>query len=548
MKVLIVGGVAGGAGTAARLRRNSEDAEIIMFEKDEYISFANCGLPYYIGDVITEKAALQVNTPEHFSARYNTDVRIFSKVTKVDTQAKTVTVQNVKDGTEYTESYDKLVLSPGAAPIRPPLSGLGADNVFTLRNIADTYAIKDYMQNKNPKTAVVIGGGFIGVEMAENLLKTGIDVSIVEMQSHLLQTIDEDMSYDVHNHLRKLGMHLYLEQAVAAYQNGEIVLANGKTIPADMVILSAGVRPATDFLKDSGITLGAKGEILVDEYFETNIKDVYALGDAVSVQHFVTGKPTLIPLAGPANKQARIVADNIVGKEVKYAKAQGTAILLAGEMTVASFGLTEKQLQEENLPYHKTFVFSQSHAGYYPGAKPMFTKLLFSPEGRIYGAQITGYEGVDKRIDVLATAQRGKLTIYDLTEIDLAYAPPFSGAKDPVNMIGYVAENILEGKTRQFYLEDLKHLPANAFLLDCRTPQEYEAGHIEGFVNLELDDLRNQLDKCPKETPIYITCRVGMRGYLAEQLLKEEGFDTYNFAGGYRLYEAYLQDKAARKA
>ena len=547
MKVLIVGGVAGGAGTAARLRRNDEQAEIIMFEKDEFISFANCGLPYYIGEVIKEKAALQINTPQHFSDRYKVDVRVFNEVIEVNAKEKCVTVLNVNDGTKYIEGYDKLVLSPGAIPLRPSLAGMDAANVFTLRNIADTYAIKDYVDEQKPKTAVVVGGGFIGVEVADNLLKAGLQVSIVEMGNHLIQTIDEDMSYDIHNHLREKGVTLYLNQTVAEYESGQVVLENNKQVPADMVILSIGVRPATGFLADSGIALGSKGEILVNDYFETSIRDVYALGDAVAVPHFVTGKQTYIPLAGPANKQARIVADNITGTRIPYAKSQGTSILLAGDMTVAAFGLTEAKLIEEGIPYKKALTFSQNHAGYYPGAKPMFLKLLFSPEGKIYGAQITGYEGVDKRIDVLSMAQRANATVQDIMDVDLAYAPPFGSAKDPVNMVGYVAENILGGRTKQFYLEDIPSIPEGAFLLDCRTPAEYEAGHMKGFVNLELDDLRNQLQHCPKDTPIYITCRVGLRGYLAEQLLNGMGFDTYNFAGGYRLYEAYEKDKKARK-
>ena len=547
MKILIVGGVAGGAGTAARLRRNDEYAEIIMFEKDEFISFANCGLPYYIGDVIKEKSALQINTPQHFSDRYNVDVRVFSEVIGINVKEKTVTVKNVNTGEEYIESYDKLVLSPGAAPIRPPIEGVDAENVFTIRNIADTYAIKEYIDNEQPKTAVVVGGGFIGVEMADNLRRAGLQVSIVEKADHLVQTIDEDMSYDVHNHLREKGITLYLQQTVTDYKEKRILLNSGKQVQADMVILSVGVKPLTNFLKDSGIPLGDKGEILVNEYFETDVQDVYALGDAVAVPHLVTGKQVYIPLAGPANKQARVVADNITGKRIAYAKSQGTAVLLAGDMTVATLGLTEKQLKEENIPYKKALTFSQNHAGYYPGAKPMFIKLLFSSEGKIYGAQITGYEGVDKRIDVLAMAQRTGATIKDLTEVDLAYAPPFGSAKDPVNMIGYVAENILEDRTKQFFLEDIANIPENAFLLDCRTPAEYEAGHIEGFLNLELDDLRNQLEFCPKDTPVYITCRVGMRGYLAEQILIGLGYNTYNFAGGYRIYEAYIKDKEARK-
>ena len=546
MKVVIVGGVAGGAGAAARLRRNNESAQIVLFEKGEYISFANCGLPYYVGGAITDKAALQLQTPASFHARFNVDVRVQSEVVKVDPREKTVLVKNHANGTEYTESYDKLILSPGAAPIRPAMEGADGEQVFTLRNIPDTYRIKEYVEQRRPKTCAVIGGGFIGVEMAENLKEAGLDVTIVEAQDHLFANIDTDMSYDIHGHLRAKGVKLCLGHMLESIRPDGVMVSGGAFIPAEMVLLSIGVRPETAFLADSGIELGKRGEILVDEYMQTNEPDVYAVGDAISVENFVTGEHVVIPLAGPANKQARIVADNVCGKREAYNGSQGTAVAKVFDMTVASTGLTEAQVQKLGLPYHKTFTFSQSHASYYPGGKPLFLKLIYSPEGEILGAQITGYDGVDKRIDVIATAQRAGLTVWDLAELELSYAPPYSSAKDPVNMAGFVACNVLEGRTDPFFVEDLSTLSEDALWLDIRTGGEYERGTIPGFVNIPLDDIRQSLDRIPKEKELYITCQVGLRGYVGERILKNLGYKVHNLSGGYRHYAAFKADQEAR--
>lgn len=545
MKVLIIGGVAGGAGTAARLRRNDENAEIIMFEKGEYISFANCGLPYYIGDVITDKAALQLQTPQSFHARFNVDVRIKNEVISVDTSAKTVLVKCVDSGETYTESYDVLVVSPGASPICPPIQGIEKNKVFTLRNIPDTYAIKEYAETNKPKTAAVIGGGFIGIEMAENLHALGMEVSIIEAQSHVMATLDTDMTHDLHNHIRSKGVSLYLNSLATAFTENSVLLKDGTAVPADMVILSIGVSPETRFLQGSGIELGARGEILVDDHLRTNIPDVYALGDAVSVKNIVTGHVVVVPLASPANRQARLVADIICGKERHYSGAQGTAIAKVFDMAAASTGASEKALQDEGIRYYKTFTFSASHAGYYPGGHSMLVKLLYSPEGIVLGGQIVGYEGVDKRIDQIATAVRHQFSVYDLQELELAYAPPFSSAKDPVNMAGYTASNVLEGVFHPFYIEDLADVPEDAQLVDVRTVAEYARGTIGHAVNIPLDDLRNRLNELDQNKKVYIFCQIGLRGYLAERILTQHGFDSVNLSGGYRLYEAWQNDQKA---
>lgn len=545
MKVIIIGGVAGGAGTAARLRRNDENAEIIMFEKGEYISFANCGLPYYIGEVITDKAALQLQTPQSFHARFGVDVRIKNEVIGVDTDAKTVTVKRVDSGETYTESYDVLVVSPGASPVRPPIQGIEKNKVFTLRNIPDTYAIKEHVDEHKPKTAAVIGGGFIGIEMAENLHALGMEVSIIEAQSHIMATMDADMTHDLHNHIRSKGVSLYLDSLATAFTEDSVVLKDGTVVPAEMVILSIGVAPETRFLQGSGVELGARGEILVDDHLRTNIPDVYALGDAVSVKNIVTNQVAVVPLASPANRQARLVADIICGKERRYSGAQGTAIAKIFDMTAASTGASEKALQTAGISYHKTFTFSASHAGYYPGGHPMQVKLLYSPEGIVLGGQIVGYEGVDKRIDQIATAVRHRFSVYDLQELELAYAPPFSSAKDPVNMAGYAAANVLEGTFHPFCIEEIDDLPDDAQLVDVRTMDEYADGTIRHAVNIPLDDLRGRLDELDKNKKVYIFCQIGLRGYLAERILTQYGFDVVNLTGGYRLYEAWQNDQKA---
>ena len=450
MKAVIVGGVAGGAGAAARLRRKDETAQIIMLEKGEYISFANCGLPYYVGDVITQREELLLQTPESFNARFQVDVRVNNEVLSVDTGKKTVTVLNHKTGETYTESYDKLVLSPGASPIVPNMEIQHPEHVFTLRNIPDTFKIKDYLNSHNPRTAAVIGGGYIGLEMADNLCRLGLEVSVIEAASHVIASLDEDMSHELQNHLRSKGLDLHLGSMAQRIDRDQVILSDGREIPADMVILSIGVRPETGFLKDSGIALGSRGEILVDEYLQTNVPDVYAVGDAIGVKSFGTGADAIIPLAGPANKQARIVADNLCGAKKAYHGTQGTAIAKVFDMTAAVTGENETTLQRAGIAYRKTFTISPSHAGYYPGGSTMVVKLLYTPEGKVLGAQIVGRDGVDKRMDVLASAIRAGMDVFDLQELELAYAPPFSSAKDPVNMAGYVAGNGVEGRRIPF--------------------------------------------------------------------------------------------------
>lgn len=544
MKVVIVGGVAGGAGTAARLRRNDETAEIIMLERGEYISYANCGLPYYIGGVITDKNALQLQTPERFKARFNVDVRVSSEVVSVNTEKKRVTVSH--QGGRYEESYDKLVLSPGAGPLRPSIPGMEENHVFTLRTIPDTYAIHDYIRANKPSSCAVIGAGFIGLEMAENLVEQGLKVSVVEGAAHVMPPIDLDMAHEVHNYIRSKGIRLYLGQTCTAMDSQGVILEDGTKVEADMVILSIGVRPDTAFLKDSGIELGARGEILVNEYLETSAEDVYALGDAVSVTHIVSGNKVLIPLASPANKQGRIVGDNLCGRKVPYKGSQGTSVMKFFDMTVAVTGEKEESLIAQGRPYQKVITTSASHAGYYPGGGMMTVKTLFDPEsGVILGAQIVGGKGVDKRIDDLANGVRFKLTCYDLQEMELSYAPPFSSAKDPVNMAGYVIQNVLEGRMRPFFTEDLERISEDAICLDVRTEEEYKKSSIPGFINIPLDSLRERIGELDLTKDIYITCQIGLRGYIAQRILDQAGARTWNLSGGCRFYEMMEKDRRA---
>lgn len=542
MKVVIVGGVAGGAGTAARLRRNDETAEIIMLERGEYISYANCGLPYYIGGVITDRGALQLQTPERFKARFNVDVRVSSEVVSVDTATKTVTVKH--EGDAYEESYDKLVLSPGAGPLRPGIPGIEKNHVFTLRNIPDTYAIHEYVTACKPSACAVIGAGFIGLEMAENLAEQGVKVSVVEGAAHVMPPIDMDMAHEVHNYIRSKGIGLYLGRTCAAMDRGSVSLSDGTKIEADMVILSIGVRPDTAFLKGSGIELGSRGEILINEYLETSAEDVYALGDAVSVTHIVSKNKALIPLASPANKQGRIVGDNLCGRRVSYKGSQGTSVMKFFDMTVAVTGEKEESLLAQGRPCRKVITTSASQAGYYPGGTMMTVKTLFDPDsGLILGAQIVGGKGVDKRIDHFANGVRFKLTCYDLQEMELSYAPPFSSAKDPVNMAGYVIQNVVEGRMRPFFIEDIQKIPENAVRLDVRTHEEYEKGTIPGFINIPLDSLRERMGELDLDRDIYITCQIGLRGYIAQRILDQAGARTWNLSGGYRLYAMAEKDR-----
>ncbi len=548
MKVVVVGGVAGGASAAARLRRLDESAEIIMFERGEYISFANCGLPYYIGGEITDRAALTLQTPQSFHSRFHVDVRINSEVTAIDPKAKQVTVRS-KDRGEYTESYDKLILSPGAAPIRPPMEGADNERVFTLRNIPDTYKIRGYVEEQHPKSAVVVGGGYIGVEMAENLKNAGVDVTIVELADHVIAPLDYDMACDVHRYLKEKGVGLILQNGVQSIREEDgalrLTLSDGE-IDTDLVIMAVGVRPDTALAKEAGLELNRRGAIVVDEHMLTSDPDIYAVGDAVEVTDFVTGEKAYIPLAGPANKQGRIAADNICGIPTTYKNTQGSAVLKIFDMTVATTGVNERAAKAAGLDYDKVYTFSNSHASYYPGSTGMSIKTLYEKgTGKILGAQIVGFDGVDKRCDVLATAIRAGMTAKDLTELELCYAPPFGSAKDPVNFVGYVIENTLAGRVKNFFWDDVAKLPrdGSVTLLDVRTDLERENGqYIDGFIHIPVDELRERVGELDKSKPVYIHCRTGLRSYVACCMLAGLGFDCYNLSGGWRLYESILSE------
>ena len=545
MKILIVGGVAGGASAAARLRRLDEKAEIIMFERGEFISFANCGLPYYIGGDISRKSDLVVIPKEAFSARFNIDVRNFTEVTDIDRENKRVTAKNLITGEEYQESYDKLILSTGASPILPPIPGIESKRVFTLRTIPDAYRIKDFIDQESPKSAIVAGGGYIGVEMAENLKKTGLEVTIIEMADHLIAPIDYDIACDVHNYIRSKGINLILNNALKEIKEGErltAVLSMGK-IEADMLIMSVGVRPDTELALKAGLKFNPRGAIIVNEHMLTSDPDIYAVGDSVEVTEYVSKGKAFIPLAGPANKQGRIAADNICGIDSVYEGTQGSSVIKIFDMTVAATGLNERAAKAKGYNYDKVFLYSNSHASYYPNGTRMSMKVIFEKStGKLLGAQIAGFDGVDKRMDVLATAIRANLTAKDLTRLELCYAPPFSSAKDPVNMAGYAIENILNGLVKQFHWHDVRDLPqdGSVTLLDVRTQKEYSRGHIKGSVNIPLDALRENLDKLDKNKPVYVYCHSGQRSYLACRILSGNGFDAFNLSGGYRLYESVV--------
>lgn len=549
MRYVIVGGVAGGAGAAARLRRLDERSEIVMLEKGEYISFANCGLPYYIGGVIKEKEKLLVQTPASFNGRFNVDIRINSEVTRVKPDEKKVKVLDRKSGEEYELSYDELVLSPGAEPIVPGMPISEKMPVFTLRNIPDTDAIKDFLSREKPSTACVIGGGFIGIEVAENLRNNGVEVTIAEASDHVMPNIDSDMSYGIHGHLRAKGVHLSTGKAVRAITQRGVELSDGGFIPCDMVVLAIGVKPSTAFLSDSGIELGPKGEIITDDYLHTNKDGVWAVGDAISVKHFVSGKKVLIPLAGPANRQARIVADNIKGRKVKYAGTQGTSIAKIFDMTVASTGLNEKDCAALGIDYHKSFSATNNHAGYYPDPQMMSVKLIYTKgDGKVLGGQIVGYSGVDKRIDVLATAIRAGMTVFDLHDLELSYAPPYSSAKDPINMAGYVGENVVLGESKVATFPQVLRMGDEVTKLDVRTEAECARGMVPGFVNIPLDKLRDRYGELDRTKPVYIHCQSGLRAYVAERLLNNLGFECYNIFGSwmwYTLWQADIEAKAA---
>lgn len=544
MKYVIIGGVAGGATAAARLRRIDEQAEIILLEKGKYISYANCGLPYYIGGVIAEREKLLVQTPASFGKRFRIDVRVENEVIAIDPEKKTLAIRKA-DGKEYEETYDKLLLSPGANPVKPPLEGIDSEGIFTLRNVEDTDRIKAYITDKQVKRAVVVGAGFIGLEMAENLHHAGVTVSVVEMGNQVMAPIDFSMAAPIHRHLIEKGVSLYLEEGVTRFRRTEegitVFLKSGKTIPADMVLLSIGVRPATALAQQAGLELGETGGIRVDEHLETSVKDIYAVGDAIEYPHPLTGKPWLNYLANPANRQGRIVADNMaLGNTTSYEGAIGTSIAKVFDMTVASTGLAAKRLKQWGMEYQSSVTHSASHAGYYPDALPLTLKLTFHPKtGKLYGAQCIGYEGVDKRIDQIAGLIKHGGTVYDLMETEHTYAPPFSSAKDPIAIAGYVASNIISGAMPVISWRELAEKKDEVMLIDTRTPEEFSFGTIPGAVNIPLDEMRDRLSEIPADKPVVLFCAVGLRGYLAQRILIGRGYrNTANLIGGYKTYSA----------
>lgn len=543
MKHIIIGGVAGGATAAARIRRADEGAEIVMLERGKYISYANCGLPYYIGGVISDRERLFVQTPESFGKRFNIDVRVENEVVEIQPKEHAVTIRR-KDGSLYKETYDKLLLSPGASPVRPPLPGIDSEGIFTLRNVNDTDRIKTYLTTKSVKRAVVVGAGFIGLEMAENLHHAGVDVSVVEMGNQVMAPVDFSIAAHLHQHLTQKGVSLYLEQAVAAFERKgdeiRVMLKSGETIVADMVILSIGVRPETTLAKAAGLRIGETGGIWVDNYLQTSEADIYAVGDAIEFPHPITGKPWLNYLANPANRQGRIVADNMVeGNKYAYEGAIGTAIAKVFDMTVASTGLAAKRLKQLGMEYAVSVTHSGSHAGYYPDALPLTVKLVFHPKtGKLYGAQSVGYDGVDKRIDQIALLIKQGGTVYDLIRLEHAYAPPFSSAKDPIAIAGYVASNIISGAMPAITWRELLATDrSSVMLLDVRTAEEFSFGSLPGAVNIPLDDLRERMQELPKDKEIIVFCAVGLRGYLAQRILRGHGYTAVrNLIGGYKTF------------
>lgn len=550
MKVVIVGGVAGGATAAARIRRLDEQAEIVVFERSGYISYTNCGLPYYIGDVITDSGALTLQTPESFFARFRVEMKVRHEVTAIHSDRKSVSVKNLETGMEFEEPYDKLLLSPGAKPVMPALSGTELAQVFTLRTVEDTLRIKEYIEKNHPKSAILAGGGFIGLELAENFRELGMDVTIVQRPKQLMTPFDPDMAAFLHAEVRRAGVKLALGHTVEGFveKDGgvDVLLKDEQPLHGDLVVLAIGVTPETRLAKEAGLALGMKDSILVNDRMESSVPDIYAVGDAVQVKHAVTGQDALIALAGPANKQGRIAADNICGGDSRYAGSQGSSILKVFTMTAATTGVSESSAKKAGLSVDKVILSPMSHAGYYPGGKVMTMKVIFETQTyRLLGAQIVGYEGVDKRIDVLATAIHAGLKATELKDLDLAYAPPYSSAKDPVNMAGFLIENLEEGVLKQWHLEDLETLPGDgsATLLDVRTIGEYGNGHLDGFVNIPVDELRDRLSEIPKNRPVYVICQSGLRSYIACRILAGNGYDCYNFSGGFRFYEAVTRDR-----
>ncbi len=550
MKVVIVGGVAGGATAAARIRRLDEQAEIVVFERSGYISYANCGLPYYIGNVISDPEALTLQTPESFFARFRIRMKVHHEVTAIHPDKKTVSVKNLETGETFEESYDKLLLSPGARPTRPKILGTGLEQVFTLRTVEDTFKLKAYIDRHRPKSAVLAGGGFIGLELAENLRQLGMEVTIVQRPRQLMNPFDSDMAAFIHGEMRVHGVRLVLGHTVEGFvgkdDGVDVLLKDTPSLHADLVVLAIGVTPDTALAKEAGLTLGIKDSILVNDRMETSVLDIYAVGDAVQVKHAVTGQDTLISLAGPANKQGRIAADNICGGDSRYSGSQGSSVIKVFDLTAAVTGLNETNAKKAGLDVDKVILSPMSHAGYYPGGKLMTMKVVFEKGTyRLLGAQIVGYEGVDKRIDVLAAAIHIGMKATELETLDLAYAPPYSSAKDPVNMAGFMVDNIEKGILRQWFLEDLDGLfrNENAILLDVRTAEEYNNGHIEEFRNIPVDELRQRLDEVEPGKPVYVICQSGLRSYIACRILAGYGYEAYNFAGGFRFYDAVLHDR-----
>lgn len=552
MKVVIVGGVAGGATAAARIRRLDESAQILVFERSGYVSYANCGLPYYIGGVITASEELTLQTPESFWERFRVEMKVRHEVTAIYPEQKTVTVRNLETGAVFEESYDKLLLSPGARPTQPDLPGIGLDRLFTLRTVEDTFRIHDFVRQQKPRSVVLAGGGFIGLELAENFKEQGMEVTIVQRPRQLMSPFDPEMAAFLHAKMRKKGIRLMLGSSVEGFQEKsgtiQVLLKGEEPVSADMAVLAIGVTPDTPLAQKAGLELGIKGSILVNDRMETSVPDIYAVGDAVQVKHFVTGEDALISLAGPANKQGRIAADNICGGDSRFSGSLGSSVIKLFDMTAACTGINERAARKTGIDCDKVYLSPSSHAGYYPGARVMTMKVLFEKGTfRLLGAQIVGYEGVDKRIDVLAAAIHAGMSALQLKDLDLAYAPPYSSAKDPVNMAGFMIENISKGYLKQFFWDELDTLPmdGSAVLLDTRTKEEFGSGHIDGFVNIPVDELRERLGELETGKPVYVICQSGLRSYIACRILMQHGFDCRNFSGGYRLYQTVKLEQAA---
>jgi len=550
MKVVILGGVAGGATAAARLRRLNENAEIVVFERTGYISYANCGLPYYLSGVIDDEGELTLQTPQSFKRRFGIDMKVNHEVTAIHHEKKSVEVKNLMTGEVFEESYDKLILSPGAKPTQPEVPGVGISKLFTLRTVEDTLKIKEFVDKNAPKSVVLAGGGFISLEVAENLCELGMDVTIVQRPKQLMNPFDADMAAYIHKKMKSKGIKLHLGYTVEGYEEEnnqvKVLLKDNPPLVADMVVMAIGVTPDTALAKEAGLELGLKGSIVVNDKMETSIPDIYAVGDAIQVKHIVTGEDAVISLAGPANKQGRIAADNICGIESHYKGSQGSSVIKIFDMTAAVTGIKEEAAKKAGIEYSKVYLSPSNHAGYYPGGKVMTMKVIFEKETyRILGAQIVGYEGVDKRIDILATAINMGMSAIDLKDLDLAYAPPYSSAKDPVNMVGFMTENISRGILKQYFVEDVEKLPrdGSVTLLDTRTPREFSLGHAEGYINIQVDELRERLDELDKSKPIYIMCQSGIRSYIAHRILEENGFESYNFSGGYGFYATVIEDR-----